>query len=249
MKLEQIDKNTLTLDQIIKLKKELYVIGYDSDLNRAGMCPLVDVISRVSDIFDGEHVVVRISMGNETVCQAPIKIDTEEELEPPVDKVRDKPLRTWERQSYKVNCIKKDGSIMLEGRPKGEIRVSFSDKEDAQAYFERIREIFYKNVSQADAISVDNLYAELGFTEEDLPSDYSKEEGDKWGYLTVEHGPIKYISEVSKTKNSKLWGFTVKRPIKIYGMTDTKWWEKHKKLQEEEYGESINSARMDGGLS
>lgn len=248
MKLEQLDKNALTLDQIIKMSKELYVIGYDPTLNRAGMCPLADVIGRDTIAFDCDHIIVRINSG-ETVIPVLAKTDTEEELEPPVDKVRDRPLRTWERQSYKVNCIKKDGSIMLEGRPKGEIRVSFSDKEDAQAYFERIREIFYKKVSDADAISVDNIYAELGFTEEDLPSDYSKEEGNKWGYLTIDHGPIKYISEVSKTKNSKLWGFTIKRPIKIYGMTETKWWEKHKKLQEEEYGESINSARMDGGLS
>lgn len=248
MKLEQLDKNTLTLDQIIKMSKELYLIGYDPVLNRAAMCPLSNVLGRDTIAFNGDHIVVRINSGEE-VPQVLPKIDTEGEIEPPVDKVRDKPLRTWERQSYKVCCIKKDGSIMLEGRPKGEIRVSFSDKDDANAYFERIRDIFYKNVSNADAISVDNLYAELGFTEEDLPSDYSKEEGNKWGYLTIEHGPVKYISEVSKTKNSKLWGFTIKRPIKIYGMTETKWWEKHKKLQEEEHGESNVCARLDGGLS
>lgn len=247
MKLEQIDKSTLTLDQLMTMKNELYYIGMNLDLNKAYMRPLTEVINRASDPFDSEYLIVKIASGSAEVVE--VKADEDDELEPPVDKVRDKPLRTWERQSYKVSCIKKDGSIMLEGRPKGEIRVSFSDKEDAQAYWERIREIFYKNVSHADAISVDNLYAELGFTEEDLPSDYSKEEGDKWGYLTIEHGPVKYVSDVSKTKNSKLWGFTVKRPIKIYGMMETKWWEKHKKLQEEEYGESINSSRLDGGLS
>lgn len=249
MKLELLDKSTLTLDQLMAMKNELYYIGMNLDLNKAAMRSLTDVINRASDPFgsDSEYLIVRITSGSPEVIET--KINEDEELEPPADKIRDKPLRTWERQSYKVNCIKKDGSIMIEGRPKGEIRVSFSDKEDAQAYFERIRDIFYKNVSHADAISVDNIYSELGFAEEDLPSDYSKEEGDKWGYLTIEHGPVKYISEVSKTKNSKLWGFTIKRPIKIYGMTETKWWEKHKKLQEEEYAENINGAAVDGRLS
>lgn len=247
MKLELLDKSILTLDQLMSMKNELYYIGMNLDLSKAAMRPLTEVINRASDPFGSDYLIVRITPGSPETMETKIKED--EELEPPVDKVRDKPLRTWERQSYKISCTKKDGSIMIEGRPKGEIRISFSDKENAQEYFEGIREIFYKNVSHADAISVDNLYSELGFTEEDLPSDYSKEEGNKWGYLTIEHGPVKYISEVSKTKNSKLWGFTIKRPIKIYGMTETKWWEKHKKLQEEEYAENISDAAMDGGLS
>ena len=236
MKLEQLDKNTLTLDQIIKMKKELYFIGYDPDLNRAAMCPLADIIGRTTDMFGLEHMVVRIGSWEDQVAEpCPTKIDTHNvELEHQVDNVRVKPLRSYERRTYKINSIKKDGSIMIEGRPKGEIRVSFSDKDDAQAYFERLREIFYENVSHADIITIDNIYTELGFTKEDLPADYSKDEGDKWGYLTVKNGPIKYISSINKTKNSKLWGFTIKKPIRIYGMTDTKWWEKHKKLQEED---------------
>ena len=244
MRLEVVNKDQLTLDALMRMRNSLYCISALGDTEIVTMKPLTDVISYSSaaNPFDTDnYLIVKIIVkeDSELLVQADkstppsIGEGSEKELEPPEDIVRDKPLKTWERQSYKVNCTRNDGALMIEGRPKGEIRVSFNDKEDAQAWFEHIREIFYTKHSQADAISVANIYDELGLTDEDFPSDYTREEGEKWGYLTVEHGPIKYISEVSKTKNSKLWGFTIKRPIKIYGMTESGWWKKQQQLKEE----------------
>lgn len=189
-------------------------------------------------IINGSPVLKPLSINNAKYALATLWVDIDEtnsskevdvlkgfnqsqvsikESQPPVDKKRDKPIKTWVRQTYKIDSSNEQKTIFVTGRREGHIRVSFTNKDSAQNYYERIRELFYAKVSGADALTVGSIYDLLGIV------NYDKDECAKWGYLCLDGGTCRYISEVNKTVGEgEYWGFTLKHPIKLYGETKEK---------------------------
>lgn len=211
MDVKVIDRASLTFNNLVTYKDQLFVINLNGDI--PAMEPLT--LSNVNDdsvilrIYDKNH----FRFGSGDISTSNAVDENEEELPPPPDPVRDKPLRTWTRLTYKLDEISEDGERMVEARPDGSIRVSFSNKDDAQSYRDYIREQFYISKTGADALTIGSIYQELKFV------NYDEVECAKWGYLSMDHGTCKYISDVSKTAKTGMFGFTLKRPIKLYGTT------------------------------
>ena len=88
--------------------------------------------------------------------------------------------------------------------------MNFKDKESAQAYFDYFREQFYTSTTGASVITVSNIYKDLNIV------NWNPEDCDDWGWYTLDGGTCRYISDVRKTRNTKMFGFTLSKPTKLY---------------------------------
>ena len=201
----------MSFGDIMKLRKQMYVITLNNGK------PEIEAMT--FDNVTDESVVIFIAKEE---CDDYAKVQEElpdKELPPPVDKKRDKPRRMYERLTYKFDGWSSDGKCRVDSRPDGSIRVSFHEKDDALEYRDYFREQFYISNTGADALSVDSIYSDLKLVNPDGTPMYDYESCRKWGYVSQDHGTCKYISEVSKTIGLDMFGFTLKRPVKLYGMT------------------------------
>jgi hypothetical protein len=207
-----MDMSTLTFESAMRHRNELYSIVIEDDK------PTLKPLSLDSGIG---AVLLKITTDEKKTTNDISEEKKPEEVEsvPQVDKKRDKPHRTWEKLTYKFDGYSDNGQIKVESRPDGSIRISFKEKADAQTYRDYFRERFYASNNGADAISVKSIYDDLHLVNEDGMPKYDVIECGRWGYLSLDGGTCKYISEVSKTIGLDMYGFTIKRPIKLYGIT------------------------------
>ena len=195
MKIEMINPESLTLTNMMDNMSELYFLHMSDELGKPILTPMsVGSIGLLKD----DSLLVRIIPA----------IEQETVEEPKPKSVRTRKHR--EMLTYKVFAKDPTESIIAEVRPDGDIRVSFKDKESAQAYFEYFREQFYTSTTGASVITVSNIYKDLNLV------NWLPENCDDWGWYTLDHGTCRYIMEVTKTRNTKLWGFTLKRPTRLY---------------------------------
>lgn len=200
MKLEVINPETMTLAEIISSGKDLFYI-VNGSVHKYKLQSLAD--SGIS--VEGDYILVKIT-------------DEDEEIIETVDesKEEEKPQRFYGNRNvtsltYKFFGNDPTESIFVEFRPENSgIRVSFNDKESAQAYFEYFREQFYTSTTGASVITVSNIYKDLNLV------NWDPDDCDDWGWYTLDSGTCRYITEVRKNKNSKRFGFTLTKPTKLY---------------------------------
>lgn len=207
MNVTLMDMSTLTFESAMKHKDELYSIVLENGE------PVLKPLSLDSGLG---AVLLRIKKDG---AEMDIPKIEEAETAPPEDKKRDKPHRTWEKLTYKFDGYSDNGQIRVESRPDGSIRISFKEKADAQTYRDYFREQFYASNNGADAVSVKSIYGDLHLVNGDGSPKYDVIECGRWGYLSLDGGTCKYISDVSKTIGLDMYGFTLKRPTKLYGIT------------------------------
>ncbi len=207
MNVTLMDMSTLTFESAMKHKDELYSIALENGE------PVLKPLSLDSGLG---AVLLRIKKDG---AEMDIPKIEEAEAAPPEDKKRDKPHRTWEKLTYKFDGYSDNGQIRVESRPDGSIRISFKEKADAQTYRDYFREQFYASNNGADAVSVKSIYGDLHLVNNDGSPKYDVIECGRWGYLSLDGGTCKYISDVSKTIGLDMYGFTLKRPTKLYGIT------------------------------
>lgn len=212
MNVKIMDMSNLTFESAMRHRNELYSLTMEDGK------PILKPLSLDSGIGS---VLLRITEDN------PANDDTEDipqetkevEVAPPADKKRDKPHRTWEKLTYKFDGYSDNGQIRVESRPDGSIRISFKEKADAQTYRDYFREQFYASNNGADAVSIKSIYGDLHLVNNDGSPKYDVIECGRWGYLSLDGGTCKYISDVSKTIGIDMYGFTLKKPTKLYGIT------------------------------
>lgn len=212
MNVKIMDMSNLTFESAMKHKDELYSLTMED--GKAILRPL----SLDSGIGSVLLRIIEDDIPEKVLENTADKIK-EIEAEPPVDKKRDKPHRTWEKLTYKFDGYSDNGQIRVESRPDGSIRISFKEKADAQTYRDYFREQFYASNNGADAVSVKSIYGDLHLVNNDGSPKYDVIECGRWGYLSLDGGTCKYISDVSKTIGIDMYGFTLKRPTKLYGIT------------------------------
>lgn len=201
MKLEVMDANTLTLAEIISNAEDLFYI-VDGNLHKYKLQSLADSGIQV----DGDYILVKITDEDpepEVVVEEQPKV--EESKKKPKGNQYSAPL------TYKFFGNDSTESIFVEFRPTGDIRVSFKDKESAQAYFEYFRDQFYISTTGASAITVYTIYKDLNLV------NWKEKEADcdTWGWKTLSNGPCRYITEVRKNVNNMRFGFTLRKPTKL----------------------------------
>ena len=191
MRLETIDPKTLTLTDMISDMSNLYYLHVPREMSKPVLTPMS--IGSVG-LLNDDSLIVRIIPGEDI---------------PPVEEK--KTVRSYERRTYGFNGNDPTENIFVEYRPaEGDIRVNFKDKEIAEKYFNYFREQFYTSTTGASVITVSNIYKDLNLV------NWNQEDCDDWGWYTLDNGTCRYITEVMKTRNSKLWGFTLKKPTKLY---------------------------------
>lgn len=201
MKLTIVDPSTLSLTDMMNGMSELYFLHVEDALSKPVLTPMG---LGSLNILNDDSLLVRVVLGEEM----------EENEEIPV--VEEKPKRAYGNRyttslTYKLNSNDPTESIFVNFSPGNSgIRVNFKDKESAQAYFEYFREQFYTRTTGASVITVSNIYKDLNVV------NWNPEDCDDWGWYTIDYGPCRHISEVKKTKNTKLWGFTLSKPKKLY---------------------------------
>ena len=190
MRLETIDPKTLTLTDMISDMSNLYYLHVPKEMSKPVLTPMsMGSVGLLND----DSLLVRIIPGED--------IPAEEK----------KTVRSYERRTYGFSGADPTETIMVEYRPaEGDIRVNFKDKEIAEKYFDYFREQFYTSTTGASVITVSNIYKDLNLV------NWNPEDCDDWGWYTLDNGTCRYITEVMKTRNSKLWGFTLKKPTKLY---------------------------------
>lgn len=196
----------MTFGDIMKYRNQLYVIKLEDDK------PTIETLT--FDNVTDDAVVIFLEKEE---CDDYSKID--EELPPPIDKKRDKPRKSYEKLTYKFTGMSCDNQCRVDTRPDGSIRISFNEKADAQEYRDYFREQFYISNTGADALSIDSIYNDLKLVNMDGTPMYDKDACRKWGYVSQDGGTCRYISEVTKTVGLDMFGFTLKRPVKLYGTT------------------------------
>ncbi len=221
MNLTVLNPDTLSLNDLVKDMDQLYYItSGDTYLETRGESG--QLLSRttkglglwpvskhgITNLQNNDFLIVKITdgkMGEE------VEDKSEEVPETPaIEEMRHRRTRVANR-TYKLNSNNKDETIFVEYRPgTGAIRVNFKDKESAQTYFEYFREQFYTGTTGASVITVSNIYKDLNLV------NWKEEDCDDWGWYTQDFGPCRKISEVLKTKNTKMYGFTLKCPEKLY---------------------------------
>lgn len=192
MRLEKLDPKTLTLTDMMADMSNLYYLHIPEDMCKPVLTPMsMGSISLLND----DSLLVRIIPGE----------DIDEEA------VEQKKPRSYERRTYGFNGNDPTENIFVEYRPaEGDIRVNFKDKEIAEKYFNYFREQFYTSTTGASVITVSNIYKDLNLV------NWNPDDCDDWGWYTLDGGTCRHITEVMKTRNTKMWGFTLKRPIKLY---------------------------------
>ena len=192
MRLDVIDPKTLTLTDMIADMNNLFYLHIPQDMCKPVLTPMNrGSIALLSD----DALIVKILLG-----------DQEEADEAPVQEEKSQNDRSL---TYKLFSNDPTESIFVEFRPEG-IRVNFKDKESAQAYFDYFREQFYTSTTGASVITVSNIYKDLNVV------NWNPEDCDDWGWYTLDGGTCRYISDVRKTRNTKMFGFTLSKPTKLY---------------------------------
>ena len=212
MKAKIINPSTLSFGDIMKIKDRLYVLALKDD------SPVIEPIS-FDNVIDDSVVIFIAKEECDDFAKVQDALPTEEELPPPIDKKRDKPRKSYEKLTYKFNGYSIDNKCRVDARPDGSIRISFKEKADAQEHRDYFREQFYISNTGADALSVASIYKDLNLVNTDGEPEYDAEACQKWGYVSQDHGTCRYISDVSKTVGLDMYGFTLKRPVKLYGIT------------------------------
>ena len=195
MRLEVLDPKKLTLDDMMGNISELYYLHVPEDT--LGKPVLTPIGIGGLGLLKSDSLLLRIVPG-----------EVEEMVE--LEVVNDQLKRTREAWTYKLFSNDPTESIFVEFRPTGDIRVNFKDKESAQAYFDYFREQFYTSTTGASVITVSNIYKDLNLV------NWNPEDCDDWGWYTLDNGTCRYITEVLKTRNTKMYGFTLKKPTKLY---------------------------------
>lgn len=200
MNIKRINPETLTLTELNHNAHCLYCLTSEPN-KRYGEQParrhyeLKPLINHSLEVLGRDHILLLITDDDEEV----------EESEAPTEK------RKREERTYALNSSDPTESIFVEFKPtRGEIRVNFKEKECAEVYFNYLREQFYTRTTGASVITVSNIYQDLGVV------NWNKEDCDDWGWYTLDSGTCRHISEVRKTKNSKMFGFTLSHPTKLY---------------------------------
>lgn len=193
MRLETIDPKTLTLTDMISDMSNLYYLHIPKDMCKPVLTPMsMGSVGLLND----DSLIVRIIPGEDMGSE-------------PVDKK--KQTRSYEKRTYAYSINDPTETIYVEFRPtEGDIRVNFKDKEIAEKYFNYFREQFYTSTTGASVITVSNIYKDLNLV------NWNPDDCDDWGWYTLDNGTCRYITEVMKTRNTKLWGFTLKKPTKLY---------------------------------
>lgn len=200
MNIKRINPETLTLAELNHNANYLYCLSsepnkrYDEQPARRHY-ELKPLINHSLEVLGRDHILLLIT-------------DDEEEIE---ESTAPTERRTREERTYALNSSDPTESIFVEFKPtRGEIRVNFKEKECAEVYFNYLREQFYTRTTGASVITVSNIYQDLGVV------NWNKEDCDDWGWYTIDSGTCRHISEVRKTKNSKMFGFTLSHPTKLY---------------------------------
>ena len=205
MNLEVLNPNTLSFNEIMSNVNNLYYVAENNSTKTFNLLPVSK--HGMFNLKNKDFLIVKIT-GGETADDIP-----EEMVEvkvPAIEEMRHKRTRVANR-TYKLNSSNRDETIFVEYRPgTGSIRVNFLDKESAQTYFEYFRDQFYTSTTGASVITVSNIYKDLNLV------NWKPEDCDDWGWYTQDYGPCRKISEVLKTKNTKMYGFTLKCPEKLY---------------------------------
>ena len=220
MNLEVLNPDKLSLNELVANMNNLYYITTgDTYMETRGESG--QLLSRTSkglglwpvskhgvmSLQDRDYLIVKITNNGADIPETIEDIETEELI---VEKTKPKRTRSANR-TYKLNSHDSKELIFVEFRPTtGDIRVNFKDKESAQAYFEYFRDQFYTSTTGASVITVSNIYDDLNLV------NWKREDCDDWGWYTQDYGPCRKITDVLKTKNSKMYGFTLKCPEKLY---------------------------------
>lgn len=190
MRIERIDPATLSLADLVNAPEGLYHITPNMD----GGYIMGPLEGTSLSFLQNEYLIVRVG-------------DDEDFVPQPVEK----PIRKRENLTYKIESHDSTESIFVAFRPEnGGIRISFKDKDAAEMYFNYFREQFYTSKTGASVITVSNIYSDLGLV------NWNHEDCDDWGWYTLDGGTCRYITEVTKTRGTKMWGFLLKRPTKLY---------------------------------
>lgn len=210
MDIKTIDMDKLTLTEVFKSGDSLYVIRENEngtyEMNRL----LTDDKGFTRDIFgNGDCAIVMLGNKSTESRKEATKVN------------REPPTKRRGQLTYKYNGPFPKGRIEFRPENSG-IRISFYDKKDAEEYFDYFREQFYTR--DIPAISISSIYKDLAVV------NYNSTECDKWGYPTLDGGKCKYMPEyVTKTRGPKtMYGFTLKRPVIIHGMEESKWYIKRR---------------------
>ena len=210
MKLEVLNPETITLKDFINDVDNLYYLVKNPTI-MASDAPYKMLPARetgANSMPSKTYLVVRIT------DEEMIFDESEENPVIPEDiwnEEASKPNPGREACTYSLNSHDPTESIFVEFRPySGEIRVNFTDKGNAELYFNYFREQFYSYTSGVSVITVSNIYSDLKLVNWD-PKDC-----DDWGWYTMDAGKCHYITPVRKTNNSKMFGFTLKHPTKLY---------------------------------
>lgn len=203
MHIEKLNMSELTFDRVMADQGELYFLYF----NGKGQATLMPVnsgkLDYLSDIQD--KTLVRIT-------DEPVEKDISEEVDtaPSIKK-----RKTYERRTYKLDSWDEQKVIEVESKIDGSIRINFHDKDSADIYYNHIRDMFYKRPAKgdvADWLPVSTIYKELKVV------NWEPDDCDDWAWPRLDFGTCRYISaEVNKTKNKKMWGFTLSAPQKLYG--------------------------------
>ena len=198
MRITEIDPATLSLADLDNDSQGLYIIVPNSE---GSSYELKSMDNFSLSFMKMEHLIVRIS-SDDIFEEAPV--------------VEEKPKRGYSTRgtfplTYKFFGCDPTESIFVDFKPEsGGIRISFNDKESAQAYFNYFREQFYTSTTGASVITVSNIYKDLNVV------NWNPEDCDDWGWYTLDNGTCRYISDVRKNKNNKKFGFTLSKPTKLY---------------------------------
>lgn len=206
MVLEVLDPKKLSLNDMMLGLDELYFLHFSPE-----------VISTGESRNPGQPVLTPMNTGSlgllseeSLILKITSEEDTDEEVVEEPTEIKTRRTRAPYR-TYKLYSHDPTENIFVEFRPQeGDIRVNFKDKESAQAYFEYFREQFYTSTTGASVITVSNIYKDLNLV------NWDPKDSDDWGWFTLDAGKCRYITEVLKTKNTKMWGFTLKHPVKLY---------------------------------
>ena len=199
MRLEQLNPKELTLDYVMKNQYELFYI-LEQEGNSINPYKFQSFAKDGLALPKDNYILVRITSDIEE-----LELATTTEIE------KEKKPRFV--RTYRYDGVSSDGIVEVETRINGEIRVNFKDKESADLYYNYIRDFFYKSTTGADWLTVSTIFKELKLV------NWNPEDCDDWGWPTLDHGTLRHMTDVKKTFNKKMYGFTLSAPQKLYGKT------------------------------
>lgn len=220
MKIEQINPISLTLDMAIREKDSLFYIVEGNDEQPY---KLLSFSKEGLNLPSDNYILVKLT-GASYKETKPVSEEKEEPIKKEV-----MPKKRLDRD-YKFTGMNDNNTVRIAwsitGNKYGGIRVSCEQKEDATDYYDYFREQFYNR--DISSINVKSIYEDLGVGKERIEKECPG--AVKWGYPALKSGACKYMTEVTKNKNDKWYGFTFLPPVIINGMEDSGWLAKHQQL-------------------